>query len=129
HLILRKDGTYTFSGRFNDSGLLEYNLKLVWAVKDVRNQVYTFEQPGHVSGTFEPGSRDYDWNLDAQNDAISQNWQYLAIDAKATVVASANLDFVNLGNSAIGALGLVLAVIGIVVGGKPDSPPRPQPET
>jgi Repeat of unknown function (DUF346) len=34
HLTLRYDGTYTFSGHFHDSGATEYNVGLVWAVKD-----------------------------------------------------------------------------------------------
>jgi hypothetical protein len=71
HLTIRQDGTYSFSGHFHDSGATEYNMALVWAVKDSQNNVYTFEHKGHVSGTFESGSRDDDWQTDRQNDAIA----------------------------------------------------------
>ena len=115
HLTLRQDGTYSFSGHFHDSGATEFNVSLVWAVKDSRNVVYTFQHAGHVAGTFESGSRDDDWSTDGQNDAIAQHWTDLARGANATLKASANLDLVNLSNSVIGSLGLVLGVIGIVV--------------
>src|SRR5258708_16270013 len=57
HVTIRSDGTYSFSGHFHDSGATEYDMQLVWAVKDHTNKVYTFEHQGHVSGTFESGSR------------------------------------------------------------------------
>jgi hypothetical protein len=117
HLTLRRDGTYSFSGHFHDSGVTEYNVSLVLAVKDSANIVYTFQQAGHVAGTLEAGSRDYDWSTDAQNDAVTQHWTDLAIGANATIQASATLDMTNLTNSVIGAIGLVLGVIGIVVSG------------
>jgi hypothetical protein len=115
HLTLRQDGTYSFSGHFHDSGATEYNVSLVWAVKDSGNKVYTFQQAGHVAGTFESGSSDYDWNIDGQNDAITQHWPDLARGANSNLLASAKLDLVNLTNSVIGGLGLVLGVIAIVV--------------
>jgi uncharacterized membrane protein len=115
HLTVRKDGTYTFSGHFHDSGALEYNMSLAWAVKDSNNQAYTFETQGHVAGTFESGSRDYNWNTDGQNDAISTNWAAIATANTASATAAANVDLTNLVNSLIGTLGTVLGIVAIVV--------------
>jgi hypothetical protein len=115
HLTLRQDGSYTFSGHFHDSGATEYNVYLVWAVKDSRNQVYTFQHSGHVYGTFEAGSRDDDWRIDSRDDQISQQWAFLAAGATGNAEAGANLDLVNLTNSLIGTLGTVLGVVALVV--------------
>ena len=114
HLVLRSNGSYTFSGHFHDSGATEHNVGIVWGVKDLASRVYTFHQSGHVSGTFEPGSREFDFNVDSQNSAIAQNWPFLALAARSTLQASATLDLVNLTNSVIGALGLATGVIGVI---------------
>jgi hypothetical protein len=115
HLVLRSDGTYQFSGHFHDSGATEYNVGLVWGVKDVNSGAYTFQHSGHVAGTFEAGSRDDDWSVDGQNDAIKENWDYLVAGATSHVQASAKLDLINLTNSVVGVLGGALSVVGIVV--------------
>jgi hypothetical protein len=115
HLTLRQDGTYTFSGHFHDSGGLEYNMALVWGVKDSQNKLYTFEHRGHVSGTFESGSRDDDWSVDGQNDSIAQNWANIVAADFASGRADASGDLTNLVNELIGAVGLVLAVVAIVI--------------
>ncbi len=115
HLTLRRDGSYTFSGHFHDSGGVEFNVGLVWGIKDLANQLYTFQHSGHVSGTFEPGSRDDDWTIDSRNDVIAQHWSALAAGgSKGVLKASASLDLLNLTNEVIGAAGLVLGVVGIV---------------
>jgi hypothetical protein len=114
HLTLRQNGGYTFSGHFHDSGGTEFNVSLVWGAKDTANRVYTFQHSGHVSGTFEPGSRDDDWTIDSQDSRIAQNWPFLAVAATGHWDAKANLDVVNLTTEVIGTLGLVAGVISIV---------------
>ncbi|HEY1945967.1 MAG TPA: hypothetical protein VGG97_03105 [Bryobacteraceae bacterium] len=114
-LTLRQDGTYTFTGHFHDSGATEYNTSLVWAVKDAQNQVYTFSHAGHVSGTFESGSRDDNWTVDSQDGRLADNWANLGAAATGKSEASSKLDLVNLTNSLIGTLGTVLGVVAIAV--------------
>lgn len=114
HLTIRQDGTFTFSGHFHDSGSLEFNTALAWAVKDAQNQVYTFQHAGHIAGTFESGSRDDNWTIDSRNDQIAENWASLGASAIGTARAAVDADLVNLTNALIGAAGLVTGVIGIV---------------
>jgi hypothetical protein len=114
NLTVRQDGTYTFSGHFHDSGATEYNMALVWAVKDSQNKVYTFKHTGHVSGTFEPGSRDDDWSIDGQNDTLAQNWANIAAANFGSASANASGDLTTLMNEILGAVGVVLGVISIV---------------
>jgi hypothetical protein len=115
HLTLRQDGTYTFSGHFHDSGALEYNMALVWGVQAGQNgNLYTFEHRGHVSGTFESGSRDDDWTVDGQNDIIRDNWAAIVAVDNAPASANASGDLTGLINEIIGAVGTVLGIVAIV---------------
>jgi hypothetical protein len=114
HLVLRSNGSFTFSGHFHDSGATEHNVNLFWGIKDLASRVFTVQQSGHVSGTFEAGSRNFDFTIDSQNIAIAQNWPFLALGSSGTLQASVTLDFVNLGNTVMGILGLVTGVIGVV---------------
>ena len=115
HLTIRQDGSYTFSGHFHDSGATEYNVALVWAVKDSQNMVYTFQHTGHVSGTFESGSRDDNWTVDSRNDNVASHWANIAAGSSEEARAAANIDLVNFTNSLIGTLGTVLGVVAIVI--------------
>jgi cytochrome c5 len=115
HLTIRQDGSFTFSGHFHDSGATEYNVALVWAVKDSQNMVYTFQHSGHVSGTFESGSRNDDWAVDSRNDNIASRWANIAAGSIGEARADANIDLINLTNSLIGTLGTVLGVVAIVI--------------
>jgi len=114
HLTLRKDGSFTFSGHYHDSGSLEYNISTVWGIKDSSNMLFTFPHSSHVAGTFEPGSRDDDWTIDSRNDEIARRWSALAAGTTSILRAEANVELINVTNSVIGVAGLVLGVIAIV---------------
>jgi len=120
HLILCKDGTYSFYGHFHDSGATEYNINFVWAIKDSGNHVYTFQQSGHVSGTLEPGPRDFDWRIDGQNTTIARNWADLTGGATQDAQGSATIDLLNLFNTVVGVVGLGAQIFSIV------APPQKQ---
>jgi hypothetical protein len=115
HLTVREDGSFTFSGHLHDSGATEFNVSVAVALKDSQNQVYTFQHSGHVSGTFESGSRNDDWTVDSRNDQIADNWAYLAAGSTAQARTEANVELVNVTNSLIGTLGTVLGVVAIVI--------------
>ncbi len=115
HLTLRSDGSYTFSGHFHDSGAAEYSTALAWAVKDSQNLAYTFQHAGHIAGTFESGSRDDNWTVDSRDDRLAAHWANLGASATATARADVNIDLVNLTNGLIGAIGLVVGIVGIAV--------------
>ena len=115
HLTLFVDGTYMFTGHFHDSGSAEYNMSLVWAVVNSQNNAYTFTTSGHVAGTFESGSRDYNWSNNAQNDLIKQNWASIVAGNYAVWQAKAGGDLTNLVNSIISAISAAEAVIEDVI--------------
>jgi len=78
NLTIYPNGNYNFSGHFHDSGATSYNVGLVMAVRNpATNTVFTFSDTGHVAGTFEPGSRDHDFNQSGNNPAIQSAWNDL----------------------------------------------------
>ncbi|MFD6159350.1 hypothetical protein ACFWF7_28840 [Nocardia sp. NPDC060256] len=113
HLTLFKSGNCRFTGHFHDSGATEYNMATVFTVQDSEGTLYTSGVQGHVSGTFQSGSRDFDWDQNVQDDQVAKNWPAIEAGCRARVHSSADGDLVNLTNTAIGAAGLVLGVVGL----------------
>jgi hypothetical protein len=56
-------GGSRFSGHFHDSGAGNYNVALAIVVKAQSGTAYAWATQGHLSGTFTPGSRDYNWDI------------------------------------------------------------------
>ena len=118
HLTLFQAGDFAFTGHFHDSGATEFNLNFVVGVRDSAspaNLLIFSPAQGHVAGTFESGSRDYDWNILDHHPLIAQHWPTLAAGSSAMSKQSADSDFTSLANTLIGAVGLVLGVVGIVI--------------
>jgi hypothetical protein len=126
HLTLRQDGTYTFSGHFHDSGATEYDMSIVVGIKDSENFAYAFPHTGHVSGTFESGPRDDDWNVNDQYPLRS--WAALAASNTVAAVTKADSDWTALVDSVAGLLGTILGVIAMVPSSN-SQPPNQQVET
>jgi hypothetical protein len=118
HLTLRSDGSYTFSGHFHDSGFPSYDVSLTYLVKDAQNRVYTFTAQGHMAGTLESGSRDYDWAVNGNNPDIASNWASLANGSLGYGEATTSLDigpFVADFKQAVGVVSDVIAVVGPIL--------------
>jgi hypothetical protein len=78
-LTLHSNGAWNFSGHLHDSGAPSYNDVVTWGVQSIRTgDVYVVRHSGHMAGTFEPGSRDDDWNDSGINPALAQGWNDLA---------------------------------------------------
>jgi hypothetical protein len=115
HLTLRQDGSYTFSGHFHDSGLAPYDTALAWVVKDIADRAYTFQHGGHISGSFEPGSSDDNWNVSGTNIAIADNWANIDASAPRRPEASVSIDLGDVLGLAMEAAGVVAQIVAIVV--------------
>jgi hypothetical protein len=118
-LTVFPSGKYDFNGHFRATGALSYNVSLVWAVKSVTEKVFVFNTSGRTHGTFEPGSRDYDWNVSGTNFTIGDAWDEISIHHTATWRASVNADIGALWNtirSTIGDIVGVVTIVGKVVG-------------
>lgn len=113
-LTLFRNGAYNFSGHFHVSGAPSYNVALVWVIKDSKGTAYLFRASGRLHGTFESGSRDFDWNIAKRNPAIAAGWRNLERGWKSHWTAKTNINIRSLVNSAIEAVGYAAKVIAIV---------------
>lgn len=114
-LTLFRSGAYNFSGHFHVSGAPSYNMSCVYAVRNKSGTVFTFSHRGRVHGTFEPGSRDDNWNVSGTNPAIAAGWASLCAAWSWQANAGANMDFGILLDQTIKAVGTAAAVVAIVL--------------
>jgi hypothetical protein len=113
-LILRKNGWYNFSGHFHVSGAPSYNVALVWVIKDSKDWVYLFRASGRLHGTFESGSRDFDWNISKVDRTLAMNWKDLERGYSSHWTAKTNVNLKSLVDSAIEYVGYAAMIIAMV---------------
>jgi hypothetical protein len=77
-LRVSSGGAYVFEGHFHDSGLLSYNVGLVWVIALPSGKAFTFSTKGTLHGTLESGSRNKDWYVAGANPEIEANWAEIA---------------------------------------------------
>ena len=114
-LLLRQDGSFTFTGHFHDSGATSYNTAFAWVIVDKSGRAYTFSHSGRTSGTFESGSRDDDWTNNGTNPDIAANWLDLTTSYHWRWQANVNLDITSLVNSLVSAIKAAGTVIATVI--------------
>ena len=113
-LTLFQNGAVNYTGHFHVSGAPSYDITCTFAVRASDGTVYTFTKTGRVHGTFEPGSRDFDWGDNPTNTAVAAGWPNLAAGWSWQARAGANADIGALVDSAVDALGKVATVIAII---------------
>lgn len=114
HVSLFPNGAFSFTGHFHDSGSLSYDVSLVWVVKSSTGSVFTLAEGGPVYGTWEPGSRDYDWGQSGTNPALAAAWADISAGHTWVWHAGANLDLGGLLDSAMKVVGAVSTVVKLV---------------
>ncbi|WP_426626015.1 hypothetical protein ACPPVW_08270 [Leifsonia sp. McL0607] len=112
---LHSDGTCLFSGHFHDSGAPSYNVEFVWVFVDSGGVAYTFSASGHMNGTFESGSRDYNWTNSTNSPDVRNNWAKLVAGYRWKWNAHVGWDVQAAVDAAVNALKAAGAVIGAVV--------------
>jgi hypothetical protein len=103
-----------FTGHFHDSGAPSYDVACVFAVRGSDGTVYTFSRSGRCHGTFEAGSRDFDWGDNPTGTAVAAGWNNLMNGLSWHASASANGDIGALLDSAVKAVGQAAAVIAVI---------------
>lgn len=116
-LTLLPNGAFSFSGHFHDSGGASYDMSYV-AIVATGNSAITFEQGGRVHGTFEAGSRDWDWGISGNNPALTDLWESISSSYYWHWNAAANADIgqlITLGlTSLAAAIGIAIGSINII---------------
>lgn len=113
-LTLFRNGAVNFTGHFHVSGAPSYNVTCTYAVRAADGTVFTFTKTGRVHGTFETGSRDFDWGDNPTNTAVGADWANLAASWSWQAKAGANADIGALVGSAVQAVGQAASVIAII---------------
>lgn len=115
HVTLFPDGTVRFTGHFHVSGAPSYNVSLVWGIKTCNNSVgFALRASGRCHGTFESGSRDFNWDETTNNALIAQHWQELSGCSACNWHAAANADLESLFRSSFQALGFAVQLATIL---------------
>lgn len=114
-LTLHSDGTCQFSGHFHDSGAPSYNIEFVWVVVDSDGTAYTFTVSGRMHGTFEAGSRDFNWNITRHSNQVAANWGKLCAGWRWRWSAHVNWNVAAALNAVIDVIKAAGTVIGVIV--------------
>jgi hypothetical protein len=115
HLVVRQDGSFAWSGHAHDSGGVGFNVGMIAGLKEPVGRVFTFFASGHVSGTFESGSRDFDFVVNQQDNRLAESWANIASGSTVAVRTSVTLNLEGLTQTIVEALGQAAEIIGIVV--------------
>jgi hypothetical protein len=116
-LTLFQSGHFNFVGHFHDSGATSYNVAFAVGVRSQRGVLYTFARSGHMAGTFEFGSRDFDWSIQEHRPVLQEDWANIATNstwwwnAKVNLDIAGVLDTVKTLAQAAGAVGSVIAMV------------------
>jgi hypothetical protein len=114
NLSLFPDGTAQFTGHYHVSGAPSYNTELAWAVRAGDSFVFTFAHTGRVHGTFEPGSRDDNWNDVRHSDDLRNHFAALSASWTHHWSAHVNVNIAGVLDEVKTAVGFAAAVIAIV---------------
>lgn len=116
-LTLFQSGHFNFNGHFHVSGAPSYNVGFAVGVRSQRGVLYTFLRSGHLAGTFEPGSRDFDWSVQELRDVVREDWANIAVGSTWWWNAKVNWDPLAILSSiktlaeTVGAVGQVVALL------------------
>ncbi|MFD9662877.1 hypothetical protein ACFWAY_14820 [Rhodococcus sp. NPDC059968] len=112
-MVVFPDGSYNYSGHLHVSGATSYTVSIAWMLTTGSGHPsFVMPAKGRLHGTFEPGSRDFDWNRSGTNPALRNAWPiFNAQGYRWRWSASANLDIGPL----ITGLGQAIGVVGAVV--------------
>jgi hypothetical protein len=93
NLSLFPNGLTHTAGHFHDSGTPSYNVAIGFLVVSNDGIPIQLTRSGRMHGTFESGSRDFDWSDDPRSDALQTAWSHFASGYKWAWHAQVNLDF------------------------------------
>ncbi|MFH9087721.1 hypothetical protein [Streptomyces sp. NPDC017673] len=113
-LSVYPSGSYSYSGHMHDSGAPSYNFAGVCVVRFSDSTAFVFQTSGRMHGTFESGSRDYNWSRSASRASIRDAWRASGGGWNARCTNRVNADIGALVDSTIQAVGYAAKVIAIV---------------
>jgi hypothetical protein len=115
-LVIRRDGSWIFSGGLRNFGLPSYDDAVVFVLRNLgADESYQFTHRGRVRGTLEAGSHDDYWSESGNNSELADDWDALFIDGHHWQCrVGINVDINSLSDAAQKAVGVAATVISIV---------------
>ena len=114
-LALFEDGSYSFAGHFHDSGAPSYDVDAVWVIVSSSGKAFTFEVKGSMHGTFESGSRDFNFAQNGNNQQLKDAWPDLCAGYHWRWSAYVNWNVQAAVDDVVSALKTAGTVIGAIV--------------
>ncbi len=115
HLSLFPSGLAHAAGHFHVSGAPSYNVALGILVVSNNGIPVQVLRNGRVHGTFESGSRNFDWNDDHRSEVLRQAWGNFSAGYHWAWQARADLDFGALLQSLKQAVGVAITAAAIIL--------------
>lgn len=113
-LTVYDNGNYRWSGHMHDSGATSYNYAGVCVLRLSSGAAFVFKTSGRLHGTFEPGSRDHDWNKTGTISSLPAAWRNSS-SYKVSCRDSVQLNLAGTVKTALEAVGYVTSVVAILV--------------
>jgi len=118
-VTLFSNGTYSFSGSFNDPDFLDYDDSLAFVIVASNGVALSFSHSGTMHGWgdrwFEGGSATDSWNNTGTNASISENWAALCTGWRWQANAGTNVDIGDIISDVEALLKAVGEVVSIVI--------------
>lgn len=115
-LIIRRDGSWNFSGGLRGFGLPSYDDAVVFVVKHLgTDEMYQFTHRGRIHGTLEGGSHDDHWDESGYSTELAADWDALFVDGYHWhCKAGINVDIDSLTETAQNAVGVAATIISFI---------------
>ncbi|MFF9849683.1 hypothetical protein [Streptomyces litmocidini] len=107
-------GSYSYSGHMHDSGAPSYDFAGVCVVRFGNGTTFVFQTSGRMHGTFESGSRDYNWSRSNSRQSIRDAFRDSNGAWKARCSNKVNINVGALVDSTVQAVGYAAKIIAIV---------------
>lgn len=115
-LIIRRNGSWNFSGGLRDFGLSSYDDAVVFVVKNLgTDDSYQFVHRGRMHGTLEAGPHDDNWDESGNNSELADDWDALFRDGYHWHCrAGVNVDVNSIIGAAQKAVGTAATIVSII---------------
>ena len=114
-LALFENGSYSFAGHFHDSGAPSYDVEAVWIIVSESGKAFSFAVKGSTHGTFEAGSRNFDFTQNGNNSQLQDAWPDLCAGYHWRYSVYVNWNVQSAVDDVVSALKTAGTVIGTVV--------------
>jgi hypothetical protein len=113
-LTITLDGSYNFSGQFNNSNHFGNDMAVVVAIESSKGSVFVFDTSGSISANFPWNNNNWNFNFTGNNATIKDVWADLQAGYSWRYDVAANIDLAGLWSNIQGLFQDVQQVVQVV---------------